>query len=392
MKISGIVCEYNPFHNGHLYHIEKTRENGATHIVSVMSGNFVQRGEPAIADKFSRARAAVKGGADLVIEIPAPYVLSSAEYYARGAVFLLDALGCIDEISFGSECGDISLLKESAESADRYSDCFETRKLVKSGLSFPDALNRVIRENCGETVADVLMNPNNILASEYIKALSSLNSPITPYTVCRKNAGHDTNAVCDEFASASCIRTMINDGQDISGVVPYYTNDLVNGLSGNIASVSALERVILYKLRTASLDEIKNLPDVGQGLEYRIKESASGNSIDEVFFKIKTKRYTMARIKRIIMCMLIGIKKGDMDNLPPYGRILAMNKRGAEILAQAKSKKRIPVDTSLAKLRDTDDVCRRFAEIESNASEVYALACRDIGLAGTEFTAKIGIT
>lgn len=392
MKISGIVCEYNPFHNGHLYHIEKTRENGATHIVSVMSGNFVQRGEPAIADKFSRARAAVKGGADLVIEIPAPYVLSSAEYYARGAVFLLDALGCINEISFGSECGDISLLKESAEAADRYSDCFETRKLVKSGLSFPDALNRVIRENCGETVADVLMNPNNILASEYIKALSSLNSTINPYTVCRKNAGHDTNAVCDEFASASCIRTMINDGQDISGVVPYYTNDLVNGLSGNIASVSALERVILYKLRTASLDEIKNLPDVGQGLEYRIKESASGNSIDEVFFKIKTKRYTMARIKRIIMCMLIGIKKGDMDNLPPYGRILAMNKRGAEILAQAKSKKRIPVDTSLAKLRDTDDVCRRFAEIESNASEVYALACRDIGLAGTEFTAKIGIT
>lgn len=238
----------------------------------------------------------------------------------------------------------------------------------------------------------MLMNPNNILASEYIKALSSLNSTINPYTVCRKNAGHDTNVVCDEFASASCIRTMINDGQDISGVVPYYTNDLVNGLSGNIASVSALERVILYKLRTASLDEIKNLPDVGQGLEYRIKESASGNSIDEVFFKIKTKRYTMARIKRIIMCMLIGIKKGDMDNLPPYGRILAMNKRGAQILAQAKSKKRIPVDTSLAKLRDTDNVCRRFAEIESNASEVYALACRDIGLAGTEFTAKIGIT
>lgn len=392
MKISGIVCEYNPFHNGHLYHIKKTRENGATHIVSVMSGNFVQRGEPAVADKFNRAKAAVTGGADLVIEIPVPYVLSSAEFYARGAVFLLDALGCVDEISFGSECGDISLLKKSAEAAYRYSDCLETRKLVKSGLSFPDALNRIIRDKCGETVANVLMNPNNILASEYIKAICSLKSKIEPYTVCRKNAGHDTDLIYDGFASASCIRKMINDSQDISCVVPDYTNDLINRLSGNIASVSTLERVILYKLRTSSLDGIKELPDVGQGLEYRIREAASGNSINEVLSTIKTKRYTMARIKRIIMCMLIGIKKGDMDNLPPYGRILAMNKRGAEILAQAKNKKKIPFDTSLAKLRENDAVCRRFAEIESNASEVYALACRDIGPAGTEFTAKIGIT
>lgn len=385
MKISGIVCEYNPFHNGHLYHIKKTRENGADCIIAVMSGSFVQRGELAASDKFSRASAALKGGADLVIEIPVSYSLSSAEYYARGAIHIMNAFGCVDEISFGCECGDIALIERAAAAADRVSGSREIKKLCESGISYPSAVSLAVKESFGEDTAEILESPNNVLAVEYVRAVNFFKSDIKPFAVKRKAAAHDSDIEENGFASASHIRRLISEGGDIGGLVPDFSLENLR----ETASLKRLERIILYKLRTSSLEEIKELPDVGQGLEYRIKEAGMCGSLDEIINQIKTKRYTMARIRRIIMSMLIGIKKTDLEILPPYGRILGMNKRGCEALSEAKKRWEIPFDTSPARLRKSGSAAERYVELESRACDIYGLAYEKIKPPGMNFTAKI---
>ena len=280
MKITGIVCEYNPFHNGHLYHLKKTRENGATHIVAVMSGNYVQRGDTAVMDKFERAKLAVKGGADLVIEIPTVYALSSAEFYAKGAIYILDSLGCVDEISFGSEAGSVSELEKAAEIADECSGAPELEEYLKSGMSYPNAINTMIYSSYGKKlsnrISDILASPNNVLAVEYLKALRRLNSSITPFTIQRKSAAHDSMTVLDGISSASYIRKCMNEKSDFSGLVPAYVSQAyINAYSaGKTADISNLERIIIYKLRTSSPEELREIPDVGQGLEYRILAAA----------------------------------------------------------------------------------------------------------------------
>lgn len=397
MKITGIVCEYNPFHNGHLYHLKKTRENGATHIVAVMSGNYVQRGDTAVMDKFERAKLAVKGGADLVIEIPTVYALSSAEFYAKGAIYILDSLGCVDEISFGSEAGSVSELEKAVEIADECSGAPELEEYLKSGMSYPNAINTMIYSSYGKKlsnrISDILASPNNVLAVEYLKALRRLNSSITPFTIQRKSAAHDSMTVLDGISSASYIRKCMNEKSDFSGLVPAYVSQAyINAYSaGKTADISNLERIIIYKLRTSSPEELREIPDVGQGLEYRILAAADKNNLDEIFMSIKTKRYTMARIKRILLNMLIGVKKSDLETLPPYGRILAVTERGRDILSKAKNTGKIPFATSLSKLAQTSDDAERFAKLEGTASDIYALAQTKIGKAQSDYKARIGI-
>lgn len=397
MKITGIVCEYNPFHNGHLYHLKKTRENGATHIVAVMSGNYVQRGDTAVMDKFERAKLAVKGGADLVIEIPTVYALSSAEFYAKGAIYILDSLGCVDEISFGSEAGSVSELEKAAEIADECSGVPELEEYLKSGMSYPNAINTMIYSSYGKKlsnrISDILASPNNVLAVEYLKALRRLNSSITPFTIQRKSAAHDSMTVLDGISSASYIRKCMNEKSDFSGLVPAYVSQAyINAYSaGKTADISNLERIIIYKLRTSSPEELREIPDVGQGLEYRILAAADKNNLDEIFMTIKTKRYTMARIKRILLNMLIGVKKSDLEILPPYGRILAVTERGRDILSKAKNTGKIPFATSLSKLAQTSDDAERFAKLEGTASDIYALSQTKIGKGQSDYKARIGI-
>lgn len=397
MKITGIVCEYNPFHNGHLYHLSKTRENGATHIAAVMSGNYVQRGDTAVLDKFERARFAVKGGADLVIEIPSVYALSSAEFYARGAVHILNSLGCVDEISFGSEAGSVTELEKAAEIANECSTSPKLEEYLKSGMSYPNAINTMVYRQYGKKlsnrISDILASPNNVLAIEYLKALRHFNSPIKPFTVQRKSAAHDSMTVLDGISSASFIRKCMTEKSDFSGLVPAYVSQAyINACSnGKIADISNLERIIIYRLRTSVPEELRQIPDVGQGLEYRILAAAVKNNLEEIFTSIKTKRYTMARLKRILLNMLIGVKKSDLEILPPYGRILAVTERGRDILSKAKETGKIPFATSLAKLAQTSSKAERFAQLEGTASDIYALAQKKIGKGQSDYKARIGI-
>lgn len=394
MKVSGIICEYNPFHNGHLYHIQKTRENGATHIVAVMSGNFVQRGDTAVIDKLERARLAVRCGADLVIELPVQYSLASAEGFAAGAVYLLDALGAVDELSFGSECGDVAKLLEAMDTVNTIavSHSDEIRNIMEKGYTYPRALSSVVNGIDGEA-ASIISEPNNLLAIEYLRALKKLDSSIKPFTVKRENAAHDGKTAENGFASASYLRERIQKRTNIS---EYTTSEWAAAITaamskGEIASMSRLERVILYKLRSSTTDEIANIYDVGQGLEHRIYGARMAGSFDELLFTVKTKRYTMARIRRIILALLIGITKVDMRRLPPYGRILAFNERGREILARAKGLTKIPFASSIAKLSQLGETAERFAELEIRASDIYGLALETVTSAQKDYRAKIMI-
>ena len=381
MKICGIVAEYNPFHNGHKYHIEKTKElYGATHIVAVMSGNFTQRGDIAVMDKFRRAETALKNGVDLVIELPVPFALGSAEQFATGSVSLLNSLGCVDMISFGSECGDLSLLEETAGAvlfAQQNENFF---RYMKSGDPYPVALQKTIEQYYEEEIIDALAEPNNTLAVEYLKALSECGSSIKPVTIKRFGAGHDSSSTTENNASASMIRKLILSGQEVSAYVPELPET-------DFADIRRLETAILAKLRTMTPSEIEKAPNVLMGLENRIYKAArvSGN-LAELFMLIKTKRYTMARIRRIVMSVFLGIKKSDLKSTPSYVRILGMNERGREILSAASCS--LPMDTSLKALSGSGEKQKRLASLEERAGNLYGLAFEKKRPCGTEFTAK----
>lgn len=382
MNVCGIICEYNPFHNGHKYHIQQTKEKfGATHIVSVMSGNFTQRGDIAIVDKYKRAETALKNGVDLVIELPVAYALGSAEQFAQGAVFLLNALGCVNMLSFGSECGDIKLLREAAGAVYYAQESEELTAQMKNGLSYPAALQKAIDKYYTSDVLETLTSPNNTLAVEYIKALDSVASPIQPVTVKRYKAAHDSDIDGDsDILSASQLRRLISEKKDISQYAPYCDFSAT-------ASISNIETAILSKLRSMPKASIEKTPNVLMGLENRIYRAVNvSTSLNELLFLIKTKRYTLARIRRIILSSFLGITKNDLKISPSYVRILGMNSKGKEILSAAKCE--LPINTSLSQLSKINDTAKRQAKLEERCDNQYALAFEQKLPCGLDYTAK----
>ena len=394
MKISGIICEYNPFHNGHLYHIEQTRKNGATHIVAVMSGNFVQRGDVAVLNKFERAKAAVHCGADLVIELPVAYSLSAAETFAKGAMYILKGLGCVDELSFGSECGDLSLLTAAVKASYACAKKPELEDLMKLGNTYPKALQILVRQNYGDEIGQLFRHPNNTLAIEYLKAMVTVKLKIQPFTV-KRNEPHDGVSGYGRIASASLIRQLMeNQSDDFDDFVPEHSADVISACAatGMVARFENLERVLLYKLRTTSIEEIAALPEVAQGLENKIYNARNETSLESMLLAIKSKRYPMARIRRILLDMLIGIRQEDTQSPPPYGRILALSERGRDILSAAKSAgTTLPFATSLSKLAEIDENCKKCSDLEARATAVYGLAQRSIKPADADYKAQIGM-
>ena len=382
MNVCGIICEYNPFHNGHKYHIQQTKEKfGATHIVSVMSGNFTQRGDIAIVDKYKRAETALKNGVDLVIELPVAYALGSAEQFAQGAVYLLNALGCVNMLSFGSECGDIKLLRETAGAVYYAQESEELAAYMKDGLSYPAALQKAIDKYYTSDVLETLTSPNNTLAVEYIKAIDSVASPIQPVTIKRHKAAHDSeNDSNSDILSASQLRRLISEKKDISQYAPYCDFSAT-------ASMSNIETAILSKLRSMSKASIEKTPNVLMGLENRIYRAVNvSTSLNELLFLVKTKRYTLARIRRIILSSFLGITKNDLKNSPSYVRILGMNSKGKEILSAAKCD--LPINTSLSQLAKINDAVKRQAKLEERCDNQYALAFDQKLPCGLDYTAK----
>lgn len=393
MKISGIICEYNPLHNGHLYHLELVRRNGADGIVAVMSGNFVQRGDAAILDKFTRARLAVQGGVDLVIELPAAYALAPAENFAMGGVALLTALGNVQEISFGSECGDLHLLYQAAKACHvcktEYADVLDD--LTRSGNSYPAVLSQMVEQLCGREIADVLRQPNNTLAIAYLNAMEEMHSPLKPMTIQRRGAGHNSmQSGADGTASATYIRQYFSEGGDCRRMMPGFAWRVLRDAAaeGKIGSLRNLERPILYRLRTSTPEELHDVAEVAQGLEYRLYKAKRAASLEELMAHLQTKRYPMARLRRILLHMLLGIRNEDMQKIPPYGRILAFNDVGRQILHDSKNRHLLPFSHSLAELSQSSADAYRCAQLDARATDIYQLSRPVIGQGETDFRRK----
>jgi predicted nucleotidyltransferase len=307
MKISSIICEYNPMHAGHKFHIRKTLENGADKIIAVMSGEFVQRGDLAIFPFEERKKIALENGISEVIELPIRYVLSPAEEFAMGAVSILNDLGYVDELSFGSECGDLAVLEKAAELSTRYTNSPEIKALLKSGLNYPRAMKEL-------TQCDVFDTPNNTLAIEYLKSLKKLNSRIKPFTVKRNFDFKSSSEIRDGLLEQGISEFKIQENLFEQNISESEIREIMS--SHNVSadklpyrSIYNLETEILEKVKDISLEDLRRIPNIGnQGLEYRIKKVANtASTLDELLFGIKTKRYTMARIKRLVLCVLLGI-------------------------------------------------------------------------------------
>ena len=392
MRVSGIIAEYNPFHNGHEYLINAARQSGATHIVCVMSGDFVQRAEPAVVDKFERARCAVLCGADLVIELPVQYATASAERFARGGVQLLSSLGCIDEITFGAGTDSVNELRCAADAVSRADVVERAKKLAESGIPFAAARSAAVREIVGDDTAALLDSPDNILAVEYLHALCSEGSAMSPRPICRAGTGHDSNEASGKFASASLVRAMLREGKSIDAFVPNITAQTLKNAQAEGTLCSGwqmLERVLFARLRTMTSAEYSSLPDGGGGLADRLRAAAqSAHDTQQLFELAKTKRYAMSRVRRVALCALLGITADDFF-APPYARILALGRGGEQLLKIMKSTSGIPVSNSLIKLSQTGENAARTAQLGTNAAEIYSLALPALPAKGRDLYAKL---
>ena len=314
MSRVGVICEFNPFHNGHKFLLEKIKSDSHDDIVCIMSGSFVQRGDIAITDKYERAKAALQNGADIVVELPTVYALSSAQVFADNGVHIAAALNC-NRLYFGAE-NSINDLSEVASLLENELINDKIRSAMKGGQYYPKALSSAV----GDKHAHILEQPNNILALEYIKACQKYG--ILPIAIPRKGAGHDEDVIRDGIASASKIREMIENGESYRLLTPMEID--------RPCRLSSIESAILYRLKTTTPEELRRIADVSEGLEYRIIEAAKQfNSLNEIYNAVKTKRYTMARIRRIVLAAFLNITQ-EMQNTPvPYLRILGF-KAGLE--------------------------------------------------------------
>ena len=339
MNIVGIIAEYNPMHNGHIYHIKKAKElTQADYVIVIMSGSFTEQGNIATLDKFTRAKIAVECGADLVLELPTVYATSSAENFAKGAVNILNSLGCVTHIAFGAETEDIFKLLEIAKVKLEYANEIIQKKkeYLKNGIPSAEAEFLAIKEFCTEDISNVLEQPNNLLGVEYIKALLSVNSQIMPILVHRLKTNHRDNKIDlnSVLASSTAIREAINqDNFNIASSVPENTLLALKNNSYKLnKDIWELLRFSILKLGKAGL---KNIQDVSEGLENKLyDELLNSSSYDEYIFNVKSKRYTLSRIKRICIYILLGITKEKYAKLcnVNYARVLKV-KEGSSLLS-----------------------------------------------------------
>lgn len=391
-EVCGIVAEFNPFHNGHRELIKSARAAGAKTICCVMSGNFVQRGSAAVTEKRVRAHAALESGADLIIELPLASAVSTAQRFARGAIHLLNATGCVDMLAFGSECGYINALKTLSKAIDEPEVTAVMRTILKEGLTFAKARELAVAQVYGSELAHLLESPNNILGIEYLRQANLQGMKAGVMTIPRLGASHDDTSASTSFASAGYLRRHAKNFDVIAEYVPekaaeIYARAMVNGLFP--AEPQLLDTAILAHLRRLSPTQLKMLPDVSEGLENRmfaaIREAASLDGLEQ---KLKTKRYTMARIRRLVLSAFLGITAKDCDTLPPYLRVLGFNQNGRGLLTAMKKQSRLPLDTSLASLRAKGGVFERFAALEEMSTDLYSLALPTVLPCGYEYTEK----
>lgn len=380
MHTIGIIAEYNPFHSGHRYHIQEIRRTFGQDcaVVCVMSGNWVQRGEAAITDKWARSLFALQGGADLILEIPTPWAVSSAETFAQSGVSLLDATGLVDTISFGSEIGQIAPLQAVADCIDSPTWQEFLREGLRRGLSFPSARQEAASALLGPD-ADCLRTPNNNLAVEYLRAMQKLGSPIAPHTLSRLGAGHDDDATSLPHASASYLRQQIIT-EHPRALSPFLPEDTEAYLRQDPASLMFCTQGVLARLRTMTEEDFSLLPDSGEGLSQRLYEAAqTATSLPELYALTKTKRYPMARIRRLVLWAFLRLKNDDRLETIPYLRVLGFSPRGQSLLRQMKRTATLPVLTKPAHVGKLSPEASTLFQLEARCTLLYDLCRKTFG-------------
>ncbi len=370
MKVAAVICEYNPFHNGHKYQIEKAREvTGCNAVVGMMSGNFVQRGDFAVFDKVTRADAAISCGVDLIIENPATFVLRSAEGYADAAVKTLSSLGCIDYLFFGAEHDSLDDLQKIAQLLA--TESVEFKKLLteymSEGTSFPRARASAVSDMLGKEAEEILGKPNNLLSIEYLKALIRQKSNLEPVLIQRTCAEHHSMTPNGNFASATYIREQIVNGNyDALKLVP---KEVEEAYSKSMPfSDFAAEKAIMSAICLMPKEKLKMTPDISEGLENKIKDAVMNcESLDKLYESVKSKRYAYSRVRRSILCAFLGITEDDAKLSPKYIKPIAFNDIGQEILNMAKKTASLPIaKNARAILKDNDamSIWRRELEFD----------------------------
>ena len=388
----GVIAEFNPFHNGHKFFLDQLKGGGNT-VTVCMSESFVQRGESAICSPYARTKMALECGADLVLSLPLPFAASGAEKFAVGGVSVLGSLGVIDALAFGSETGNIENLIKCV-------DCLNSEDFKKSlvngltsGDSFPKIRQKVVTELTGESVGSVLSSPNDILAVEYIKAVKKLGFDMSFNPIKRKSADHDSSSVIDNICSASHLRKIVKNGKEFKSLMPQESFDILFEEISKSKAPGDFEKLnvaMLSKLRSMSVYDFMNLPDVSEGLENRIYSAVREcTDLVGILEKVKTKRYTYSRIKRILLCAFLGIKKTDIQKGAPYIRVLGFNKNGAELLRLAKEKSILPIVTKSSDVKNLGEYAKRVYALECFGRDMFSLTLPVPDECGKVMTDKI---
>lgn len=397
MNLLGLIVEYNPFHNGHKYHLEKSKEKtNATHTMAIMSGSFLQRGEPALFDKYARAEMAIKSGVDLVIELPTLYACQSAEIFSHGAISILNSLNCVNSVCFGSEEGSIEILNTIAQILVQEPKEFKStlKKYLDDGHVFPAARSKALYEyiksqnllhlNENE-LQQILNSSNNILGIEYIKSLIKLNSNIKPYTITRVASEYNSSDISSNICSATAIRNSLRDVDNlkyIEDVVPRATfNEISNKINSNFIPIfDYMFYNMLSSIIIRDYENLHNYFEVNEGIENKIYSNIfTSSNLEELINSTKSKRYTMTKIKRTLNNILLGITKEDIISIKdlnsiPYIRVLAFNSKGREIIKKIKTSSDVEIVTKFSKISHIDDsIFNTLIKYDLKSSNMYNL-------------------
>lgn len=381
MQATGIIAEYNPFHNGHLYHIQETKRLTQQPVIVVMSGSFMQRGEPAVLSKWQRASCAVQGGADLVLELPCVFTLRSAEFFAKGAVQLLAATGCVNTLACGTEHpqSDFEAAASLACSAEAQT---RLRELLQSGLSYAQAWEKILGANT------TFRTPNDILALEYTKALLQTSADIQPLYLQRTDEGYNSTTIGNSIASASAIRLAIADGNESwQQAVPDYTNA---ALAAGGYDAQLLWQLLRYRLRLLTPHQLAERCEASEGLENLLSLAADCDCLQAALAACSSKRYTASRIRRLLLQILLDLPKAVWpQQAPAYLRVLAFNNIGRQLLHRMKTSAQLPIINKLGKNALCNDsvAYRTQLSAEVTATDLWSLLQKDAALnrSGNDF-------
>jgi cytidyltransferase-like protein len=385
MNIVGIVAEYNPFHNGHLYHLNKAKElANADYSIAIMSSNFVQRGEPSIFSKWQRAEMAVNNGVDLVLELPVLFSSRSAYHFAFGSIFSLEKSNVITHLAFGSEDPDLSELNKIASLLAKENPTFKNllKKHLKQGLSYPKAREKALNEYFPEMSVD-LNQSNVILAINYLRVLDELNSPIIPVPIKRIGAYHGLSPV-NNIAGATLIRNLMKNKD--STYESFLTDNTIKVIEKHLKNgfepvfLDDFNTQIMYQLRKIKKEDLINFPGVKEGLENKLINSlCEGNYLDEIVSLVKSKRFTETRIKRILIEILLELNNQFDNSTPEYLRVLAFNEKGRDILNKINQKSSLPVITKFADFYNKSDLrSKKLLDLEIISTNIYTQIQKDI--------------